>query len=254
MGFKDYVLVRPDVLDPGYDDKLAPEIDEVVLGTAPIIYSDPVEFFKRTYPTQSIRIILEEIANVLREGSGRKIYPLVSLFGGGKTHTLLTIYHALRNPDKVSLIDPELGEKYRGLERVDVIVVNGKTDSLAPSPVTPLETGGPYIRTLWGYVAYKLGQYDVVREFDEKLQAPGRDVLRRILGNRRVVILIDEIGEYIKRISASRMPGKYEYIDQVVLFIDYLAEAIESANNILLITFPIEACLLYTSPSPRDRG
>ncbi len=241
MGFKDYVFVRPDVLDPSYDDKLAPEIDEVVLGIAPLIYSDPVEFFKRTYPTQSIRIILEEIASVLREGSGRKIYPLVSLFGGGKTHTLLTIYHALRNPDKVYLIDRELGEKYKDLERVDVIVVHGKTDSLAPIPPISLKKDGVVINTLWGYVAYKLGQYDVIKEFDKKLLIPGKDVLRRMLSGRRVVILIDEIGEYIKRIKSSRMPNKWEYIDQVVLFIDYLAEAVESTDNILLITFPIEA-------------
>ncbi len=240
MGFKDYVVVRSDVLDPSYDDKLAPEIDEVVLETAPIIYRDAGEFFSRTYPTQAIKVILNEIANVFRNGSGRKIYPLVSLFGGGKTHTLLTIYHALRSPDKVHLMDKELGKIYRNIPRVNIIVVSGKTDALAPWPKTPFREGNVKIGTLWGYIAYKLGEYEKIKEYDEEVKVPGREVLISILRGKKAVILIDEIAEYIKRIIKSQYEYKYDYVDQVITFIDYLAGAVESTNNVLIITFPLE--------------
>jgi predicted AAA+ superfamily ATPase len=96
LGFLNYVKLWDDVLDPGLDEKTAPSLGEVLLGRAPRIYADPREFFRRTLMTKSMLDMLEEIAGALagvrdsRRGY-RKVHVLTSLFGGGKTHTLLTI-------------------------------------------------------------------------------------------------------------------------------------------------------------------
>lgn len=240
MGFKQHVSVRKDVLDPSFDEKLAPEIYEVVYGTAPRIYKDPKEFFKRTYLTDSMRTILLEIGNTLTEGKGRKVYPIIAFFGGGKTHTLLTIYHAVLSPDSTHLLSDEVYKLYRNVKGVEIVVVYGKDSKLAPSPVKPLEKGSRKIKTLWGYLAYRLKRYELVERDDRNETCPDQSVLKELLQGLKVVILVDEILDYIDSILSSKYRNKEGYIREVVRFFDRLAQAVESTNNVLVITIAAE--------------
>ena len=79
-------------------DEFAIALDQVVDGTAPEDYRDPVQFFSRTFFTQALR---EHTGTVLRRLSGRTensapVLSLVTQFGGGKTHTLTSLYHLAR--------------------------------------------------------------------------------------------------------------------------------------------------------------
>ena len=79
-------------------DEFAIALDQVVDGTAPEDYRDPVQFFSRTFFTQALR---EHTGTVLRRLSGRTgnsapVLSLVTQFGGGKTHTLTSLYHLVR--------------------------------------------------------------------------------------------------------------------------------------------------------------
>ena len=79
-------------------DEFAIALDQVVDGTAPEDYWDPVQFFSRTFFTQALR---EHTGTVLRRLSGRTensapVLSLVTQFGGGKTHTLTSLYHLVR--------------------------------------------------------------------------------------------------------------------------------------------------------------
>ena len=79
-------------------DEFAIALDQVVDGTAPEDYRDPVQFFSRTFFTQALR---EHTGTVLRRLSGRTensapVISLVTQFGGGKTHTLTSLYHLSR--------------------------------------------------------------------------------------------------------------------------------------------------------------
>lgn len=65
------------------------------------IYENPTEFFKLTFPTRSIRDLTRDVAERLR-GEGTKAVRSLSLtYGGGKTHTLITLYHLFRNPGEL---------------------------------------------------------------------------------------------------------------------------------------------------------
>ena len=73
-------------------------------GTAPEDYRDPAQFFARTCFTRALR---EHASMVLRRLSGRTdntspVLTLITQFGGGKTHTLTTLYHLARNGDAVA--------------------------------------------------------------------------------------------------------------------------------------------------------
>ena len=79
-------------------DEFAIALDQVVDGKAPADYQDPEQFFSRTYFTQSLT---EHTGTVLRRLSGQTesaapVLSLITQFGGGKTHTLTSLYHIAR--------------------------------------------------------------------------------------------------------------------------------------------------------------
>src|SRR5687767_11497583 len=82
-------------------DEFAIALEQVVGGTAPEDYRKPDQFFARTCFTRALR---EHAGMVLRRLSGRTdntspVLALITQFGGGKTHTLTTLYHLARNGD-----------------------------------------------------------------------------------------------------------------------------------------------------------
>src|SRR5215469_8112949 len=85
-------------------DEFAIALEQVVAGTAPIDYRDPEQFFSRTFFTRALR---EHCGMVLRRLSGitensAPVLTLITQFGGGKTHTLTTLYHLANNGDSVA--------------------------------------------------------------------------------------------------------------------------------------------------------
>ena len=92
MGIKSFVKnglleVWPDLYDARMDDKAAPDLADVINEDKNSFYSNPEEFFGRTYLTSSMQNLIEDVAKVLSEGIGGATFILTSLFGGGKTHT-----------------------------------------------------------------------------------------------------------------------------------------------------------------------
>jgi hypothetical protein len=80
-------------------DEFAIALEQVVAGTAPEDYRKPEQFFARTCFTRALR---EYAGMVLRRLSGRTentapVLTLITQFGGGKTHTLTTLYHLANN-------------------------------------------------------------------------------------------------------------------------------------------------------------
>src|SRR6266704_2736231 len=80
----------------------AANIWAVVQKTAPEVYLDPEEFFHKTYMTVGLGAILTRVADALRGGeAGDRIISLQTSFGGGKTHTLVALWHLAKHPDKL---------------------------------------------------------------------------------------------------------------------------------------------------------
>src|SRR5215510_3217404 len=79
-------------------DEFAIALEQVVAGTAPEDYREPVKFFARTCFTSALR---EHAGMVLRRLAGETsntapVLTLITQFGGGKTHTLTALYHIAR--------------------------------------------------------------------------------------------------------------------------------------------------------------
>ena len=241
MGLRDLVKrgvveVWDDVFDVRLDDKAAPNLSDVYLGREKAsIYAVPEEFFKRTYITRSMRELMEEIVEALKGGKGGRIFLLTSLFGGGKTHTLMTIYHAFSSPEKLRALDEGLAAKVAELGKPEIIVMDASSSRLVPHPEEPYKAEGFTIKTIWGMLAYRLGAYARVRHLDsEDSPAPDVDLLRALFSEVKgpVLILLDEIIHYVFNMYRSRLE---KYGDKVVLFLDYLARAVESSPNVVLV-------------------
>src|SRR2546421_12847967 len=76
----------------------AADLYDVVMGKARPVYQDPQEFFALTYPTFNLRELAKDVVTRLAGKHDRAIRQLELTYGGGKTHTLITLYHLTHNP------------------------------------------------------------------------------------------------------------------------------------------------------------
>jgi len=90
----------------------AADLDEVILkkGKRPI-YEDPAKFFALTYPTYNLRNLARDVVRRLAGKSDKAVRQLNLTYGGGKTHTLITLFHLVDDP--ASLPDLPAVEEFR---------------------------------------------------------------------------------------------------------------------------------------------
>lgn len=90
---------RPDVLQGALrESDFAADLSQVLRGDAPDEYKQPELFFANTYPTKGLKSILKLVAlRVLgRPEQVGAIFRLDTQFGGGKTHALIALAHAMQ--------------------------------------------------------------------------------------------------------------------------------------------------------------
>ena len=192
------------------------------------VYRDPVVFFHATYLTTALRSVLRDVLHVLSGGAGDRVLQLRTPFGGGKTHTLVALYHlararaALRDQaDLTALPDP-------GPTRVAVL----SGVDLDPTVGRRID-GGPHLRTLWGELAWQLGgpeAYELVREQDAARAAPGGDALRRLLEGPPTLLLLDEVLIYVENAKAIPL-GDTTLARQVMVFLQRLTEVVRGLDR-----------------------
>ena len=203
----DLVLLHPDV-EAG---RLTESTYAIDLGaitendpSLPPVYRDPEAFFRATYLTVDLRKMLVEVLGSLAgQGGSNRVLKLRTPFGGGKSHTLATLFHAARSRPAVNVI-PE-GKNLPDPGTVAVAVLDGeKFGALEGKQIE----GGPHIKTMWGLLAWQIGQeaYALVEANDQDRVAPGGDLIRSILtkgaGGRPVLLLLDEVLKYVERAAA----------------------------------------------------
>lgn len=243
MGIKKFFAegkLKPwdDVLDQSQDGKSAPSLWEVALGEANKIYKDPEEFFKRTYFTPSMRNVLDGVTNrILGIEKGKKVFTLpnvvllASRFGGGKTHILITIYHAFSQPKSLR----HMGERLSiSLKDVQVISLDADSKKLVPHPLEPYVIENFRIETIWGMLAYRLGKYDNLRHLDSgEKPVPDPNTLKELIKGKKVLILMDEIVKYA--FNMQRSADTKNYGEKVITFMENLAKAVEDTDSVLVV-------------------
>lgn len=240
MGVKENKLWK-DVFDRSLDEHLAPALFEVTLEKALEVYTSPLEFFKRTHLSPSMLTILREIMDAMEGKGGRNVYPLFSLYGGGKTHTLITTYHALKTPTVIALVDKELAIHLTELaNKIKMVVLDCDSVELVPDPSTPLDAKGYRVKTIWGAMAHQLGRYDILRVRDETGVTPTPEEIKNLLGNEPALILIDEVVKRIHTLKSSLDVRLRDYGGNMSTFLENLARAALGTRTTVLVTLPID--------------
>jgi len=121
------------------------------------------------------------------------------------------------------------------LRNVEVIVIDGTISRLAPSPLNPLDAGTYKVNTLWGYIAHALGRYDDFKKLDQDILPPQVDDIVRLLSGRRLVIIVDEIAQYVQRLYDAKDEAIKGYAKNVVLFFEGLVKAVDVLTNVVLV-------------------
>ena len=90
----------------------------------PAVYRDPEHFFRASYPTTGLKSLLRDVLSRLAGGTGNRILKLVTPFGGGKSHTLASLFHAARSRAALDVI-PE-GKPLPRPGKVETAVFDGQ--------------------------------------------------------------------------------------------------------------------------------
>ena len=215
------------------DEQFAADLAQVVNGTAPKEYADPATFFRYTYPTRGLQKLIETVCKRL-SGNGGELASIIRLdtqFGGGKTHSLIALTHAVRGmkgvENRAEFVDVALLPK----EDVRVAALDGENSD--PSNGLLLEKG-VYAKSLWGELAYRLAGIEGFRRVEESDRthvAPGAETLKELFAGNKILILIDEIAVYLRK-AEKAFPGQS---NQFTAFTQALFKAVEASPGVVLV-------------------
>lgn len=232
---------HPDVLSGKFQEsEFAANLHAVASRTGDVgkEYSDPVEFFRRTYLTAGLSELLEQaVRRIAGTGDGAPVVNLQTTFGGGKTHSMLAVWHLFSGVDPHALPDDVHRIASMGrLGEIDVRRAAIVGNEIAPgSPET--KPDGSVVHTLWGELAWQLGGaegYGHVAIADQSGTNPGPGLRRLLSESAPCVILIDEWVAYARQLlSRDDLPaGTFE---TQFTFAQQLAEVVSTTPGALLL-------------------
>ena len=199
-------------------DVFAADLWQVTNGKAPLDYQDADLFFQKTYLTKGLKNIIEVAKARLEGRSGDSVIQLQTPFGGGKTHTLIALYHKTK----------EWNTK--------VVVFDGT--ALNPKETKPWEE---LEKQLTGKIEITRGDI-----------SPGKEKLIKLLSETSpVLILMDEVLEYITRAAGIKV-GDSNLASQTFAFIQDLTATISTVgNSLFVLTLPSSTLEHYDENAER---
>ena len=180
--WREVISPHKDVAEGRYQQaEFAADLAQVLSGNAEVEYQDASEFFNRTYLTEGMKLLLASSLRRAGNINGDPVIELKTAFGGGKTHSMLAIYHLYKNQNKIkdhTLIKEVLS--FVGIKEIPkasvAVLVGTALDPAKPRLVSDVGK----INTLWGEMAYQLGgkeAFNFIKESDQKSVAPGSNTL-----------------------------------------------------------------------------
>lgn len=251
--WREVVTPHPDVASGRYHQaEFAADLWQVYKGRATSEYGDPVEFFRRTFLTQGLKDLL---TRAVRRLAGQGADPVVELqtnFGGGKTHSMLALYHLFSGhqqkdfPGLEPVFEDAKCELTKEVRRV--VIVGNKISPGQPDK----KDDGTVVRTLWGELAWQLGGkegYAMVKEADETATNPGDAIGKLLRKYSPCLILIDEWVAYARQLHAQKdLPGGD--FETHFTFAQTLSEETKSATRaMLIVSVPASSDAGTASPS-----
>lgn len=237
--WREVAVPHEDVLKGTFQQaEFAADLSRVHEGTATAEYQNPTLFFQRTFITEGMRLLLDSVVKRLSGKGGDPVIQLQTAFGGGKTHTMLAVYHLAKGeaqasdlPGAPAILD---AAGVTEMPRARIAVLDG----IKSSPNQPVARDGQSIRTLWGDLAWQLGKaegYALVADADASGTSPGKAVLETLLSRYApCVILIDELVAYVRQFEEGKSLTGGTF-DSNLSFVQALTEALKAVPTAVLL-------------------
>lgn len=236
----------------------AADLYDVVMGRARKVYADPGEFFALTYPTFNLRELAKDVVTRLAGQNDKAIRQLELTYGGGKTHTLITLYHLVRDPAAL----PDLPAVQEFLQHIGRTPPRTQVAVLAFDKLDAekgMEVRGPqgerrWLKNPWSVLAFQLAGADGVKLLHpegldaERDSAPAEPLLVDLLRvpaqkGLSVLVLIDETLMYVRE----KVGLDPVWRGRLVNFFQYLTQATTKVDTCCVV-----ASLLATDPNKSD--
>lgn len=239
--WREIAIPHEDVLKGTFQQaEFAADISKVHQGIASPEYQNAELFFQRTFITEGMRLLLDSVVKRLAGKGGDPVVQLQTAFGGGKTHTLLAVYHLAKGTmpaSKMQGIPPILdAANITELPKARVAVLDGV--DLLDLASKPRVHGKTTVKTIWGEMAWQLGgeaAFAKLMEADRDGTAPGKSVLADIIGGSApCIILMDELVRYVSQFEEGKTLSGGTY-DTQLSFIQSLTEALKAVPNAILL-------------------
>jgi len=232
------------------DAIFAADFGDLIAGRSADVYADPAKFFGNTHPAQNLKDVAKAVFSRLANPKDAGLTLRLSTgFGGGKTHTLMTLWHLGR-----SVSDAALGSEIL-------------PPDLRPSKVTTIaldcgKAGVPDFNThaaasthsLWGELFYQLGEAGgtgggakalaALGAADAPEASPNAKQLDAVLPEGPILFLIDELVIYMAKLS-ERGQGN------LLGFLNLLSSVVSNRpETVLVVTDPGQQAV-YAQQSQR---
>ena len=210
--WRDVVRPHRDVAGGRYQQaEFAADLHQVYQGGAASEYQDPAEFFRRTFITAGLRKLLTQAIERLNGSGGDPVIDLQTNFGGGKTHSLLALYHIAGGTQAKELLGVDELLKEAGVDALPqahrAVLVGTK---IGPGSVH-LKDDGTEVQTLWGELAWQLGGaegYALVADADRTATNPGTALEKLFKKYAPCLVLVDEWVAYARQLyGAEDLPA-----------------------------------------------
>ncbi len=240
--------------------EFAADLHEVTLqqGRRPV-YEEPEKFFGLTFPTYALRELVKDVATRLAGKSDKAVRQLELTYGGGKTHTLIALFHLFRDPDSL----PDLAAVREFREHAAGVLTGAHVAALCFDKID-VERGIEGVRSPdgetrslrhpWSVLAYQLGGDDALRAIsgeggaEERETPPAEPLLVKLLELPRerglgTLVLVDEVLMYAREKAGHNQVWR----DRIMDFFQYLVQATTRVDRAALV-----ASLLATDPAKQQ--
>lgn len=215
---------HPDVLEARFTDaEFAANLAHVDQGIGSEEYTDPLAFFRITYLTEGLSRVLRTTAERFAKKGGDPVVGLQTNFGGGKTHTMLALYHLAGAAEAGYRAETLHGMKGI-LEAAGISTLPAVRRAVfvgthkGPSEIMYAGEGRE-VRTAWGYIAYRLGGWkavDLIAESEANRTNPGSERLIKILeAAAPCLILLDEVVAFAKQLRGEESEAFHAFVQSL---------------------------------------
>lgn len=239
--WRDVITPHEDVASGRFEQaEFAADLYQVATNNADEEYQDPVAFFRRTYLTHGLRELLLGAARRLSGNGGDPVIDLQTNFGGGKTHSMIALFHLASGRKAADL--PGIAELFAE-EKLSLPVTVKRAVIVGQwvSPASPsVKADGIEVRTLWGEIAYQLAGlegYQLVEAEDRSGTNPADKLIALFRMAGPSIVLIDEWVAYARQLSSREdepiLVGGH--FDTQFTFAQALTEAAAAVRNVVVL-------------------